>query len=225
MSVLAKQNAFSLLNLSSIEELNSELSKLADSMRSQSKEVPEEIANPSAHENISKEHLTLLRDYKRGNLEELKQLAGAQNGSRNGQSSGRVENKSSLAVTDDEILEIAENTGVDLDVVMSAAEHVQSLEALVYWVEAYKELEFEQAIKDSARQQFEIDQLRKKEQELGERLNTALNKPPPNVDAIRQQLGVKVPQSVTNLGKWDGKPGSSNEPDFLKKARAAMTWK
>jgi hypothetical protein len=172
MSVLAKQNAFSLLNLSSIEELNSSLSKLAASMRSQSKEVPEEIANPSAHENISKEHLTLLRDYKRGEEEELKEIAVAPNSNNNGQASGRVE-ESLLAITDEEILNVAESTNVDLDIIMSAAMHVENLEALVQWVEEYKRLESEQEIKDSARQQFELDQLLQKEQELGERLNAA----------------------------------------------------
>src|SRR4028118_874958 len=114
MSVLAKQNAFLLLNLSSVEELNSELSKLAESMLRQSKEVPEEIANPSAHENISKEHLTLLRDYKRGEQEELKQLSGPHSSNNNGFKNGRVE-ESSLAVTDEEILDVAESTGIDLD--------------------------------------------------------------------------------------------------------------
>ncbi|HEY9795876.1 MAG TPA: hypothetical protein V6D30_09560 [Leptolyngbyaceae cyanobacterium] len=224
MSVLAKQNAFSLLNLNSIDELNSGLSQLADSLLRQGKEVPEEIANPEAHENISKEHLTLLRDYKRGTLEELKQLPQVQNGNSNEQGSRQIDN-SSLAVTDDEILDVAESTGVDLDIVMSAAMHVENLEALVQWVEEYKRLESEQEIKDSARQQFELDQLRKKEQELGERLNAAINKPTVNVAAIRQRLGVKTPQSVTNLGKWDGKPGAANEPDFLKNARAAFAKK
>ncbi|HEY9830724.1 MAG TPA: hypothetical protein V6D26_09100, partial [Stenomitos sp.] len=42
-----------------------------------------------------------------------------------------------LTVTDDDVLELAETTGVDLDVVMSAAAHVEDLEALVKWVEAY----------------------------------------------------------------------------------------
>jgi hypothetical protein len=222
MSVLAKQNAFLLLNLSSVDELNSDLDKLAKNLRSQGKQVPEEIANPSAHENISKEHLTLLRDYKRGDLEELKQLPQVQN-SNNGQ--GSLSDESSLTVTDDDILDLAESTGIDLDVVMGAAAHLENLEALVKWVEAYKELESEQEIKNSARQQFELDQLRKKEQELGERLNAAINKPAVNVSAIRQRLGVKVPQGVTNLGKWDGKPESENEPIFLKKARAALTKK
>jgi hypothetical protein len=108
---------------------------------------------------------------------------------------------------------------------MSAAMHVENLEALVQWVEEYKRLESEQEIKDSARQQFELEQLRKKEQELGERLNAAINKPTINVAAIRQRLGVKTPQSVTNLGKWDGNTGAANEPDFLKKARAAFSKK
>lgn len=224
MSVLAKQNAFSLLNLSSVEELNSELSQLAESLRSQGEEVPGEIANPSAHENISKEHLTLLRDYKRGAKDELKQLPQTPNSNHNGQGSGRIDN-SSLAVTDDEILDLAESTGVDLDVVMSAAAHIESMEALVQWVEEYKKLEDEQRIKDSAKQQFELDQLRKKEQELGERLNAALNKPAVNTNLIRQQLGVKVPTGVSQLGKWDGLPGTSGEPDFLKNARAAFAKK
>jgi hypothetical protein len=223
MSVLAKQNAFLLLNLSSVDELNSDLDKLAKNLRIQGKEVPEEIANPSAHENISKEHLTLLRDYKRGVLEELKQLPQVQNSNNNRQ--GHLSDESSLTVTDDDILDLAESTGIDLDVVMGAAAHLENLEALVKWVEAYKELESEQEIKNSARQQFELDQLRKKEQELGERLNAAINKPAVNVSAIRQRLGVKVPQGVTNLGKWDGKPESENEPIFLKKARAALTKK
>jgi hypothetical protein len=102
---------------------------------------------------------------------------------------------------------------------MSAAAHVEDLEALVKWVEAYKEIESEQAIKESARQQFELDQLRKKEAELGERLNSALTKTTPDLSKIRQRLGVTVPQKVTTLGKWSGNVNDPNEPDFLKKAR------
>jgi hypothetical protein len=130
-----------------------------------------------------------------------------------------------LTVTDDEILGVAESIGVDLDIVMSAAMHVENLEALVQWVEEYKRLESEQEIKDSARQQFELDQLRKKEQQLGERLNATLNKPAVNTSVIRQQLGIKVPVGVSNLGKWDGKPGTAGEPDFLKDARATFAKK
>ncbi|HAA26739.1 MAG TPA: hypothetical protein DCE56_02460 [Cyanobacteria bacterium UBA8553] len=222
MSVLTKQNAFSLLNLSSVEELNSDLDKLAEDLRSFGKEVPEEIANPTAHQDISKEHLTLLRDYKRGGKDGLKQLPQTPNS--NGQGSVHVENKL-LTVTDDDILEVAESTGVDLDVVMSAAAHIQSIETLVQWIEEYKKLEDEQRIKDSAKQQFELDQLQKKEQELGERLTAALNKQTPDVDAIRQRLGIKIPASVNNLGTWDGKPGSDGEPDFLRNARAAFAKK
>ena len=165
-----------------------------------------------------------MRDYKRGTLEELKPLPQAPNGNSNGQGSAQIDN-ASLALTDDEILDVAESTGVDLDIIMSAAMHVETLEALVQWVEEYKRLESEQEIKDSARQQFELDQLRQKEQQLGERLNAALNKPVVNVAAIRQRLGVRTPQEVMNLGKWDGLPGSSGEPDFLKNARAAFAKK
>ena len=127
-----------------------------------------------------------------------------------------------LAVTDDDVLGLAEATGVDLDIVMSAAAHVEDLEALVKWVEAYQELESEQAIKDSARQQFELDQLRKKETELTDRLNSALTKTKPDVNKIRQRLGVKVPTSVTKLGKWNGTVNAEGEPDFLKQAREAL---
>lgn len=119
-------------------------------------------------------------------------------------------------------MDIAVNTGVDLDVVMNAATHIADLEALVKWVEVYKELEDEQAIRDSAREQFEVDQLRKKESQLGERLNSALNKTPVNTGLIRQRLGVNVPQSITKLGNWDGKADSKNAPDFLKSAQAAI---
>jgi hypothetical protein len=104
--------------------------------------------------------------------------------------SGRVE-ESSLAVTDEEILDVAESTGIDLDIIMSAAMHVENLEALVQWVEEYKRLESEQEIKDSARQQFELDQLRQKEQQLGERLNAALNKPAGKCCCYSAMLGSK----------------------------------
>lgn len=129
----------------------------------------------------------------------------------------------SLTVTDDDVLELAETTGVDLDVVMNAAAHVEDLEALVKWVEAYQELESEQAIKESAKQQFNLDQLRKKETELTDRLNSALTKTKPDVNKIRQRLGVKVPASVSRLGTWNGKADDANEPDFLKKARQAFS--
>jgi ribosome biogenesis GTPase A len=221
MSVLAKQSAFTLLNLNSVDELNSAIAELANHLRNQGKEVPDEIANPSAYENISKAHLTLLRDYKSGKLE-IAALPQAQGNNGNNKSSEHVEESAALAVTDDDILEIAASTGVNLDVVMNAAAHVADLEALVKWVEVYKEFEDEQAIRDSAREQFELDQLRKKESQLGERLTAALNKSPVNTNLIRERLGVVVPKTVTKLGKWDGKVDSENAPDFLKPAREAI---
>lgn len=215
MSALAKQNAYTLLNLKNVDDLNSALTDLANYLQSQSQEVPEEIANPTAHESISKAHLTLLRDYKSGKLEATA-LPQAQGNNGNNQDSA------ALTVTDDQILDVAVNTGIDLDVVMNAAAHVADLEALVKWVEVYKELEDEQAIRDSAKEQFELDQLQKKEKQLGERLTAALNKTPVKTSVIRERLGVSVPQSVTKLGNWDGKADSENAPDFLKTARAAI---
>jgi hypothetical protein len=225
---ISKQNALTLLNFNSIDELNVEILNLAKRLEEIGKEVPREFQCPEKYQEISKSHLKLMRDFKRNNLVEPQTAAlpaGKQESVEVSESNGHQETTGQLTVTDDEILDLAASTGVELDVVMSAAEHVESLEALVKWVEKYKQLEEEQAIEDSARQQFELDQLRKKEQELGERLNAAINKPAVNVAAIRQRLGVKTPQSVTNLGKWDGKPGSSNEPDFLKNARAAFSKK
>ena len=225
---ISKQNALTLLNFNSIDELNVEILNLAKRLEEIGKEVPREFQCPEKYQEISKSHLKLMRDFKRNNLVEPQTAAlpaGKQESVEVSESNGHQETTGQLTVTDDEILDLAASTGVELDVVMSAAEHVESLEALVKWVEKYKQLEEEQAIEDSARQQFELDQLRKKEQELGERLNAAINKPAVNVAAIRQRLGVKPPQSVTNLGKWDGKPGSSNEPDFLKNARAAFSKK
>lgn len=209
MSALAKQSAFMLLNLSSIDELNAALKELAADFQNQGKKVADELSNPTSYDSITKEHLTLLRDYKSGKLALT-------------QGRETTEEPAALTVTDDDVLEIAEVTGVDLDVVMSAAAHVEDLEALVLWVEAYKELESTQAIKDSAKQQFELDQLRKKESQLSNRLTSALNKSPINTALIRQRLGVKVPKNLEKLGNWDGKVDSEKAPDFLKLARTAV---
>jgi ribosome biogenesis GTPase A len=221
MTVLTKQSAYTLLNLKSVEELNGALTELANHLQSQGKEVPAEIAHPTAQMSISKAHLTLLRDYRSGKLE-IAALPQAQENNGNNSSYERVEESAALAVTDDDILDVAASTGVNLDVVMNAAAHVADLEALVKWVEVYKELEDEQAIRDSAKEQFEIDQLRKKESQLGERLTTALNKTPINTALIRERLGVAVSESITKLGNWDGKVDSKDAPDFLKSARAKV---
>jgi ribosome biogenesis GTPase A len=221
MTVLTKQSAYTLLNLKNVDELNSAFTELANHLQSQGKEVSDEIANPTAHENISKAHLALLRDYRSGKLE-ITALPQAKTNNENNQGSEHVEEATTLAVTDDDILDVAANTGVDLDVVMNAAAHVADLEALVKWVEVYKELEDEQAIRDSAREHFELDQLRKKESQLGDRLTTALNRTPVNTSLIRERLGVTIPSSVTKLGNWDGKVDSENAPDFLKSARSAI---
>ena len=123
------------------------------------------------------------------------------------------------SITDDGILAVVENTGVELDVVMEAANHLESLEALVRWVEEYKACEAEALIKESAKQQFEIDQLRKKEAQLSDRLQSAISKKSPDVNAIKSQLGIATPQNVTQMGKWNGKAHGEGEPDFLKNAR------
>lgn len=124
--------------------------------------------------------------------------------------------------TDDQVLALAESAGVDLDAVMQAAERLGELEALVLWVESYQELVHDQRIKDNAKQQFEIDRLEGKEQELASRLSAAVNRPSPNFQEIYDRLGIKTPQTVTELATWDGTPDGESEPDFLRNARSAL---
>jgi hypothetical protein len=120
------------------------------------------------------------------------------------------------AVTDDDVLAIAETSGVDLDVVMQASERLGSLEDLVQWVESYQDLARVHQIKENAKQQFEIDRLEGKEKELADRLAAAVERSSPDFNKIRASLGFKLPKAVERMADEE------HEPDFLKSARTAL---
>lgn len=120
------------------------------------------------------------------------------------------------APSDDDVLALAEGSGVDLDVVMDAADALGELEALVKWVETYQSCVTDAEIEADAKRQFQIDQLERKEKELGERLAAAVNLKSPDFDAIRRRLGITTPEAVTRLADKE------REPNFLKSARVAM---
>lgn len=63
MQGLPKQDIFQPLNFDSVEQMNLTLLALADCLKAEAKDVPDEIANPDNYAEISKEHLTLLREY------------------------------------------------------------------------------------------------------------------------------------------------------------------
>jgi hypothetical protein len=133
-----------------------------------------------------------------------------------------LEGRAIAPVSDDDVLAVAETSGVDLDVVIRASERLDSLEDLVQWVESYQDLARVHQIKENAKQQFEIDRLEGKEQELAARLSAALKRESPDFEEIRQRLGIEAPEAATRLASWDGKPKGEGEPDFLKSARTAL---
>lgn len=63
MQGLPKQDIFQPLNFDSVEQMNLTLLALADCLKAEGKNVPDEILNPDNYADISKEHLTLLREY------------------------------------------------------------------------------------------------------------------------------------------------------------------
>ena len=63
MPELPKQDVYQRLNFTDVEQMNLTLLALADCLKDQGKEVPDEIANPDKYSDISKEHLTLLRNH------------------------------------------------------------------------------------------------------------------------------------------------------------------
>jgi hypothetical protein len=119
-------------------------------------------------------------------------------------------------VTDDDVLAVAESSGLDLDVVMRAASQLDHLEALVQWVESYQRFARSHQIQENAKQQFEIDRLEGKEKELADRLAAAVDRSSPDFNKIRASLGFKLPKAVERMANEE------HEPDFLKSARIAL---
>jgi hypothetical protein len=119
-------------------------------------------------------------------------------------------------LNDDDVLAIAETTGIDLGVVMQASERLGSLEDLVQWVESYQWFARSHQIQENAKQQFEIDRLEGKEKELADRLAAAVDRSSPDFNKIRASLGFKLPKAVERMADEE------HEPDFLKSARTAL---
>jgi hypothetical protein len=127
-----------------------------------------------------------------------------------------LEGRAIAPVSDDDVLAIAETTGIDLSVVMQASERLDSLEDLVQWVESYQGFARACQIKENAKQQFEIDRLEGKEKELADRLAAAVDRSSPDFNKIRASLGFKLPKAVERMADEE------HEPDFLKSARTAL---
>lgn len=136
----------------------------------------------------------------------------------------------SLAVTDDEILAVAERTNIELDVVMQAAQKCQTLSFLVKWAEEYQSqksaIEQEKAslaIKESVSRHIELENLTHQEKDLQARLVSALTPTSstiPSVSDIEKMLGIETPESARSLAKSDYT--GEEAPDFLLQARSLI---
>lgn len=123
-----------------------------------------------------------------------------------------------LAPTDDDILNLAETTGVELNAIMQAAEQVETLGQLVLWVEEYKRQQSERQIRESVRRRLDLEELASQKQQLSDRLVAAINKKAPDTDQIAKTLGLELPPEVNNLAQ----PDSDWQKDFLSMARQAV---
>lgn len=123
----------------------------------------------------------------------------------------------SLAITDDHILDLAEKSGVELDVLIQAAEQVETLGHLCLWVEEYKRTKAELSIKESVQRRIAAEQLAKEQQKLGERLEAAIAKPMPDTAKIEQSLGLELPTEIEDLAKF-----GEWQKDFLGKLKKAV---
>jgi flagellar hook-basal body complex protein FliE len=132
--------------------------------------------------------------------------------------------------TDDDVLAVAEQANIELDVVMQAAQNCQTLSFLVKWAEEYQaqksaieQEEAELAIRESVTRRIELEKLTQKEKELQERLVSALapsTSTIPSVSSIEKMLGVEIPEPVRNLAASDYT--AEKAPDFLLQARSLL---
>lgn len=134
------------------------------------------------------------------------------------------------APTDDDVLTIAEQSNIDIDVVMQAAANCETLRLLVLWAEEYQrqkaEIEEEKVIEDireSVKRRIELEKLTGTEQQLQERLLSALTPSTnsrPSVASIEKMLGIETPESVRKLAK--SSYSGDKAPDFLSQARELL---
>lgn len=99
MPELPKQDVYQRLNFTDVEQMNLTLLALADCLKEQGEEVPDEIANPDQYSDISKEHLTLLRDHMQKALSE-KETQRLPGGDSQANSNGALAPATSEQVTD-----------------------------------------------------------------------------------------------------------------------------
>lgn len=150
---------------------------------------------------------------KRLNQSSLSSTSGQDNGK------GHAAMPSALTTpTDDDILSLAESSGVSLDAIIQAAEQVETLGHLVLWVEEYKRQQSERLIRESVRRRLDLEELSGKQQELSDRLVAAINKKAPDTEQIAKTLGLGLPPEVNNLAQ----PDSDWQKDFLSMARQAV---
>lgn len=211
MAQVAKSNAYSQLNFSSVEDMNFALVELGNQLRQEGTEPDDTLVNPDKYQQIDSATVKLLRDRK----------------------TQPTSSALSAAPTDDDVLAIAESSNIELDVVMQAAENCNTLRLLVMWAEEYQrqkaEIQEEKAvvaIKESVKRRIELEKLTEKEQELQERLVSALTpgaSTTPSIGDIEKMLGITTPDSVKNLAK--SKYTEDKAPDFLSKARELLNTK
>lgn len=207
MAQVAKSNVYSSLNFQSVEEMNLALVELGNHLRQNGTEPSDELVNPDKYQQIDSVTVKMLRD-------------------KPWQSTSSA---LSAAPTDDDVLAIAENSNIELDIVMQAAENCNTLRLLVMWAEEYQQQKAEiqearaiTAIKESVKRRIELEKLTEKEQELQERLVSALTpatNSTPAISDIEKMLGIETPESVKVLAKSNY---GAKAPDFLLKARELL---
>jgi hypothetical protein len=191
--------------------MNFALVELGNQLRQGGTEPGDELVNPDKYQQIDSATVKLLRDNKSQST------------------------TSALAAppTDDDVLAIAEGSNIELDVVMQAAENCNTLRLLVMWAEEYQRQKSEvqeekaiEAIRESVKRRIELEKLTQKEQELQERLVSALTpaaSATPSISDIEKMLGIETPESVRNLAK--SKYIDAKAPDFLSQARRLLQTK
>lgn len=208
MAQLPKSNVFSSLNFSSVQDMNFALVELGNQLRQEGTNPDDTLVNPDKYQQIDSATVKLLRDKK----------------------TQPTSSALSAAPTDDDVLAIAENSNIELDVVMQAAENCNTLRLLVMWAEEYQRQKAEiqeekatQAIRESVKRRIALEKLTEEEQELQERLVSALTRranTKPSIGDIEKMLGIATPESVKNLAK--SKYTEDKAPDFLSKARELL---
>lgn len=217
MPAIQKSSAFSQLNLASVEELNSALLRMGEVLKAQGSQIPKELIDPGDFNEISKELLGQVRDFLRNGTIALPAIEG-------------INSDLSAAPSQDDAIALALHTNLDLDIIWKAAQECERLEYLVLWAEEFcrqeEEAQKEQnlaAIKESVSRFRELKNLTTEQQNLQQRLVTALGGPANgnsfNIREIEKALGVETPKAITRIADERITEG---KPDFLTTAQALL---